>query len=266
MIKVLQKLSQPGGELNEDRIWHAPNILAVLDGATSLRPAAFDGNWFVEQLVRALEVSTCPALPGRVNDALRHVCRLFLPTISANAPEYYPSAAGIFVQERGPNVEILSIGDCTGAFCLENGHTLIVRDDTVKRMDQEVLARCADLQARTGKSVAQLVQSDEIKKLLLENRRKMNQPFGYRILSVGMEPCTEKDLLCIPAKQIRRFALWSDGFDSVQSHLLDADVSLEELYARIRRNEAADPDFQQTPRFKNGDDASAVIAELSFSI
>lgn len=263
MIQVLQELSRPGGAINEDRIWHTPNIVAVLDGATSLQPAILDGRWFAEQLVLELEASTCPTLPEKVNTAVERVCRAFQSTAFSDSSDYYPSAAGIFVQERGPNVEILAIGDCTGAFSLKNGNIVTVRDDSVKRLDQEVLARCAALRARMGKSIAQLVRSEEIQKQLLENRKKMNQPQGYRIMSFGMPPCTEKDLLCIPAEQIRRFALWSDGFDTAQDRLLAPGVSLEELYARIRRDEADDPDFEIRPRFKCGDDASAIVAEIA---
>ena len=263
MIRVMQVLSKPGGAINEDGVMHLPHFLAVLDGATSLLPAALDGAWFTERLMEELASSAVDSLPGRVNAALERVHQAFLAESPLRTPEYYPSAAGIFVQETGPTVEIMSIGDCTGFFALDNGLTLRVRDDAVRHMDQMVLRRCVELHARTGKSIAEIVQGEEIRNLLLDNRRKMNLPNGYRILSFGMRGCSEKDVLHIPSGMIRRMALCTDGFETGQDRLLDEDVSLEELYLRIRRDEAADPELLKHPRFKNGDDASAVIAEIA---
>jgi hypothetical protein len=262
MIRILQKLSEPGGKINEDGFLLMPHFLAVLDGATSLSPMTLDGAWFTDKLIGELAHLTCPSLPERVNAAMEKVRQAFWKESPRETPASFPSAAAIFVLESGPDLEVLAIGDCTGFFALKNGVIVRVRDDTVKRMDQEVLRRCEELRLQTGKSVAQLVRSAEIRALLLQNRAKMNQPKGYRILSFDMRPCSEDDVLRIPARQIRRLALCTDGFDAEQAHLLDNDISLEQLHKRIRRDEADDPEFQNRPRFKSGDDATAVVAEI----
>lgn len=44
---------------------------------------------------------------------------------------------------------------------------------------------------------------------------------------------------------------------------LEPELSLEEIYEKLRRAEALDPGFEAMPRFKPGDDASALVAELA---
>lgn len=262
MLHITQTLSRPGAAVNEDRIWCDHSRLALLDGSTSLVPSAFDGSWFTGSFVEGLAASDAGDLPERVNQALAHVEALYRAERPETEPEYYPSAAGIFVQERGADLEILAIGDCVGYFFMADGRMMRITDKTVTRLDQEVLDLCQTLRDQTGQTIAALLKTDEVRQRLLENRKKMNRPEGYRILAFNMRPCTAGDLILLPAREVRRIVLFSDGFDAVQDRLMKPDISLEQLYQDLRQMEREDPDFQRLPRFKPSDDASALEARL----
>ncbi len=262
MMRVLQALSEAGGLANEDLTWVERDLLALLDGSTSLVPTELDARWFTRSFVEGMKKHPGEELTARVNHALEYTEELYRKSgLNADA-DYYPSAAGIFVQEREGRLEILAVGDCTGLFFLDDGSVMTVTEDTVKRLDDGVLDYCREVGAREEKTVAEMVKTEEVRRLLLQNRRKMNRPDGYRILAVGMQPCEESDLIRLPVEKVRRIVLHSDGFDAVQDGLLEPELSLERLYERLRRLEAQDPDFEQMPRFKPGDDASALAAEV----
>ena len=260
MIRMLQELSEPGGLKNEDLVWHSDFAAMVLDGSTTLKNSEYDGFWFTRTFARSFEsaLEEGLSLPEAVNKALAETCRVL-----EGAAGTYPSASGIFLKQTGETAELLTIGDCTGLVFLKNGSRIRILDDTVKRLDQSVLDRCALLHKETGQTIAELVKTEEIRALLVKNRGKMNMPGGYRILSVHMTPCRTEEVICLPVKEISRVVLFSDGFDEVQEHFADPEVSLNELYRLLREREAADPDFECMPRFKPGDDASALIAEFT---
>ena len=261
MIRVLQALSEAGGPENEDLIWTEPGLLALLDGSTSLIPTPLNARWFTACFTRGLAEHPDGSLIERVNGAIAYTEERYRQSgLDADA-DYYPSAAGIFVQERGESLEILAVGDCTGLFFLKDGSVLTVTDDRVKRLDESVLELCRTLGRLEGKSIAEMVGSEEIRSRLLQNRRKMNRPDGYKILAVGMEDCTEDELVCLDTADVCRIILFSDGFDAVQDGFLAPELSLKTLYEQLRRREDEDADFMQMPRFKPGDDASALVAE-----
>ncbi len=264
MIRVLQELSLPGGEKNEDGLWYGGVSAALLDGSTSLIPCEVDGALFTASFLEAFAAlaDRGEGLCACVNGALEAVDRRYGGVFASLDWGYYPSAAGIFVRESGPWLEAIAIGDCSGTFLLRSGVRLTLQDERVKVLDEQVLAYVSDLSRRTGAAPASLVKSPQVREKLIENRRKMNRPSGYRVLAHGMEPCTESEVIRLPAGDVERFALWSDGFDAAAGELLRPEARLTELYARLREEEAQDPDFVRLPRFKPGDDASALIARV----
>ena len=260
-MRVLQSLSGAGGAKNEDLIRCEGPLLMVLDGSSSLVPMEFDGRWFVRRLARGMKLAPEGGLDERLNRALAYVEQEYRKKRTGPDTGDYPSAAGIFVLERKKCLEVFAVGDCTGLFFMEDGSAVTVTDDAVRKLDGQVLEACRTLGKKHGLTCAEAVKTEEIRRLLRENRKKMNRPGGYRILSVGMAPCTAEELAVLPADKVRRIVLFSDGFEAVRRELALPGASLRSLYARLRRAEKLDPDFEKQPRFKPHDDASAVIAE-----
>ena len=261
MLRVTQYISDPGVGVNMDRIWYDEDTLVVLDGSTSLLPQKYDGNWFASNLIAlfAERSEQGMPLPEAVNTALDLMYQEYRSDSQPTSCAYYPSAAGIFVRREGDWLQILNIGDCSGYFFLKNGNCMKITDPSVKKLDDGVLDRCMELRQSSGATVAELLKTEEIRSLLLANRQKMNRPDGYRILSFGMKPCEESDLIRLPADLVERLVLFSDGFDEVQDAFL-GDVVLTELRDLLREQQAGDPGFLRWPRLKSGDDASAIIA------
>ncbi len=264
MIRILQALCLPGGTKNEDGFWHGASAAAVLDGSTSLIPCSVDGTLFTSCFLDAFAAlaDRGAGLCSCVNGALEELDRRFGPTLEALDWGYFPSAAGIFVMEAGPYLEIVTVGDCSGAFLLRSGVEIAVRDNRVKELDGAVLERMGELARQKETTPAALAGEPDVRNLLIENRRRMNRPGGYRVLAHGMAPCGERDVIRLPAEEVERFALWTDGFDAEAGALLKPDVRLEDVYARLREAEARDPGFTAMPRFKPGDDATALIARV----
>lgn len=262
MIRVLQSVSCAGAKTNEDLIWYDGETILLLDGATSLIPTALDGSWFVHSFAEAFRGHPGERLDQRVNHALAEVTDLYRQQQSEDDPKYYPSAGGVIAQLRGSTLEILAVGDCTGLVFLRSGELLTLTDEAIRALDQQVFDLCKTLHETTGRTNAELMRSEEVRAALLKNRQKMNRPDGYRILSMETSPFTEDDVTRIPADAVRRIVCFSDGFDALAEELRQPELSLAALYTQLRHMEADDPDFEQYPRFKPGDDASALVAEL----
>ena len=261
-FRVLQSLSGAGKMFNEDLIWYDKRTLVLLDGSTSLVPMQLDGRWFVQSFVQGIMEHPGGMLYERVNCALSYVSELFKNDQLTSGPSCYPSAAGIVVQLRRNDLEAMAIGDCTGLFFMDDGEIITVSDDSVTRFDQSVLDMCVELHEKLGITVAEALKREDVKGKLIENRMKMNQPDGYRILSINTKPCTAKDMIILPADRVNKIVLYSDGFSEVEDRFKQSELDLQALYEELRKLEADDPDFDKMPRFKLGDDASALIARV----
>lgn len=263
MLKVLESLSKAGEEKNEDLVWHDGNLLAVLDGSSGLIPMALDALWFTNCFVEGLAKSAAGPLFERINYALDYSRNRFFDLQPGYDAIDYPSAAGAFVQERSGAIEVLAVGDCTACLTLEGGREMTFSDDTIRHLDDEVIELCEQIRDTSGRPLSELMKEDVIRQRLLENRHKMNRSDGYRILSMNMEPLKASDMEVIPAEQVRKIVLFSDGFEEMADQLRQCSSSLEDLYSELRNREAKDPTFEMMPRFKSSDDASALIAEVA---
>jgi hypothetical protein len=264
MLHVLQSICEPGGVRNEDLIWHSEHCAVVLDGATSLLPTEFNSTWFVQEFISAFSASTerganmCTA----INEAIACVARHFNEKYSTAGLEYFPSAAGIFVCETDDRLQVISIGDCTAHFIMKNGNTVTVSSDDLTRFDNAVLDRMKDIHEEVGVSVREAAQLPEIREMLLRNRQKMNAPDGYTILSFNMQPVTEDAIFTFLKSEVAYIVMHSDGFDQLMESMTDPHADLSHIYGELREGERDDADFNAYPRFKPGDDASAMIIRV----
>src|SRR5437764_13275828 len=66
---------QPGADRSEDVVLVLPNAVALLDGATSLRPTVYTGGWYAQQLTDALRprLSSHDDLADLLADAIAEV-------------------------------------------------------------------------------------------------------------------------------------------------------------------------------------------------
>lgn len=264
-IRVMDEISLPGGLKNEDYFQYNDNTVVFLDGSSGLSADAPDSAWFVRRFAAVfLEwIAKIEDLCIAVNVAIRIVYDEFLEAYPDHGDNtVFPSASVVIAHICDGKLQLLNIGDCTTLLFGEQGVTEIY-DTQVDRFDDAVIAKMMEIRQQTGEDIATIVQSRPIRELLLKNRQKMNMPDGYEILSFHMRPRTVTDLRTFDVADIRRVVMFTDGFKSMEKALLEPDCpKLAVLYAALREEEKADASLNKQPRFKIGDDASALIFEL----
>ena len=261
MLRVTQSLSEAGGKENEDRIWHNDSVFVVLDGSTSLNNSQYTSSWFNDVFLQGFtgSISKGEALADAINAGILTAREQYVTPKELDALP--PSAAGIFVQEIGNQIEVLTIGDCTGLFFMSDGEYIKIYDKGVSRLDDAVLNECVQLREKTGKSISELMKTEQIREHLVANRKLMNHPNGYRILTPDMPLGDFGKKYTFPAEKLRRIVLFSDGFDLMEDKFHAPSFSLKELYKELRYIEQSASSFDSIPRFKISDDASAIVAE-----
>ena len=263
MINVLQSLSLPGALRNEDRIWYNERCLVLLDGSTGLVRTELDAVWFVDGFLALFqeELARTDALPAAINTALSRLQERFEALSGNGTYEYLPSASALFFLQKGDCLQVVNVGDCSALLIGETVQKLYL--DEVERFDSQVIRRMLALRAENGQDLAQLVQTPEIRQMLIANRKMMNRPEGYRILAFNMAPVTDADVMRFPLAGMHRIVALSDGFELLEEELAREDAELPALYERLRDMEEKDSSLNRFPRLKKRDDASAVIFTVS---
>lgn len=265
MFRIIDRISLPGGLKNEDLIHFDTNNVLLLDGSTGLSSDAPDACRFVSEFTdRFLRlISQTGDLCFSVNHALKLLYEQFRqehPVFSDGL--IFPSASAVIAHLSGDRLRIFNIGDCTTVVYGKEKNTVLYSDQ-VDRFDHEVIAEMLCLRKETHADIADIVKSDGIKRMLMENRRKMNTPDGYEILSFNMPECTPAHLFTVDANDVLQIVMFTDGFKRLERELADpARPPLSVLGARLRREEQEDASMNAHPRFKVSDDASAVIFEI----
>ncbi len=264
-IRVMDEISLPGGLKNEDYFLYNDNTVVFLDGSSGLSADAPDSSWFVRRFATVfLEwIAKIDDLCICVNVAIRTVYDEFLEAYPDHGDNtVFPSASVVIAHVGDGKLQLLNLGDCTTLLFGEQGVTEIY-DTQVDCFDDAVIAKMMDVRQQTGEDIATIVQSKPIRELLLENRRKMNMPGGYEILSFHMRPRTITDLLTFDIAKIHRVVMFTDGFKPMEEALLAPDCpKLALLYDALREEEMADASLNKRPRFKIGDDASGLIFSI----
>lgn len=269
MINVLQFISLSGDAIkNEDRLWHDQQNVLVLDGSTSLFPAALDATWFVEkfQKLYAENIINTNSIPQSINNSLETLFAEFKSVISADettAPRFFPSASGLFFHVSGRNLQVVTIGDCCAdMYFKDNSQPLCIYDPEVSHFDNGVFESMKRIRATSGENICDLVSDPRIRSILMHNRSTMNTDEGYRILSFNMTPCTEDEIMTFPIDTISHIVAYSDGFEDVAHLMENKNYSLDQACQQLRREENLDQYLNDNVRFKIHDDTSAIVFEI----
>lgn len=259
VIKISDEFSGAGNGDNCDLIIYGEDYAAVFDGASALGVSDLAPAEFVRMFASsfAAEYEKTRDLCSAINSAANIVS-----AASAHGGEsgMSPSAAAVFVSVGGGIIRIAAFGDCTALVIGYDGTERIHKTD-VDALDDEVLERVKNIRAQTGDDVADIVSSDEIRAMLIANRRKMNAIGGYRVLSAGMPPVTQDDITVRPLGGVKKIVLFSDGFDAAENRLAAGEPFCE-VYKELRAEEDNDAKLNNRPRFKKSDDATALSFEI----
>ena len=185
--------------------------------------------------------------------------------------EYQKPSAGLsLLRTDGKTTEIYLIGDTQTLVAYKDGRVTTVDNPNQKalqRLDKSVLDRMVELAKERDCDVIDTRTDDEIEKMLQVNRSKKNSNCADGYWVCGTTEGTAKHGVCVSFNnsELSGFVLASDGFDfsvldldEKQVYKLICERGTEVVSKLIRRQQELDPKCNRFPRFKQGDDLTAV--------
>lgn len=278
-FEILESLSLPGdpAKPNEDAFAAAPSALAVFDGATplsdSLMPGRSDAAWLASFGARRLMAHLKDGAPprGALRQAMADAERSFAG-LRRRPPRrrYEMPCASMFAAIAGEaGFEALWYGDCAGLLARPGEACEIVGAKLDKRAGESSTAR--RFMEETGLAPIEALKRPEYLKLFRDARERVNLPGGswqFAPVAGVSEHVAHARISAPPGSAI---LLCTDGFLALVLYgryqpddLVAAAVTngLKSLGKELREVEAADPQARALPRFKVGDDATAILAKL----
>ena len=282
-LKVIDSVSDPGipAKPNDDRLGYNACCAFVIDGATGLGDDVLspefgsDAAWLAEQARLMLERQVAPDsdLEMLLADFSRDA-RAFFEAAAAPPRYAWPSASFAMLRKAVDSWEFAGLGDCSLFLRQDDGttsrHSALAH---ARGQEQASARRHIALTGGFGK-VASFHRQPETLAALRQARQLQNTEESG-VWTLGLVPEAARHLVRQPL-QVSAPAtglLCSDGFaDLVDSYgrysaaaLIDAAKShgVKALVEEIRTIERkVDPDGLTYPRFKQSDDATALLVEL----
>ena len=269
------------GRVNEDFFGWTETAAWVLDGATGVAretlPYPSDAYWFVRtfsehlhrNLVETPSASTLQLLNSVVDTTRDKFERL--TGLDTTRSDRLPSAAFVLIRVLNETLEITSLGDCKALFRDRLGAVRVFYDPSLEPFENRTLQALESLRQRSPDSEQHdLIR--ELKPTIRENRKSMNQPGGYRVLSLNRVDESSIETASVDIGDGEIVALASDGF--LRYTEVFGQDSNESLYRQlsndqpaaivdsIRQLENGDADCRQYIRVKKSDDATCLVVRV----
>ena len=281
LFEILESVSVPGdpAKPNDDAFAAEPVAAAVFDGATmvseNLMPGKSDAAWIAtfgaRRLLSHLKDGDSPraALRHALADAERSFAGLRRRVPAA--PHELPLASMILAVPNETGFDALWYGDCA-ALVLRPGETAeVVGAALAKRAGESAAAqRFLD---ETGLAPVEALKREQYLPLFRDGRAKVNTSAGDWLFSPVTAASEHVARARIAAPPGTLVLLSTDGFLALATSygqmtldgLVEAarDQGLRALAKELRRIEDGDPEGRTYPRFKQSDDATAVLLKLA---
>jgi serine/threonine protein phosphatase PrpC len=270
-------ISSAGNKVNEDIVYVTDNYGWVIDGATGLNNknltgSSSDANWFVNEWDKYLKENisnNSVSIKEIIFKGIGYISNKFYQITTSQHFEKvdFPSASIVVIRIKSGKIEYFLLGDCTLIVQDNNGKSLILKQDLLDKLDNKAKVEMSKLMVKEGMSFVQARQS--INSLLVKHRLLKNTPNGYWTLEFD-EKAVENSLCgCFDFLEYKKVLLMSDGFSAIfdnYDYFKEDNIisivekqGLQDVYRILRIIEEEDSDILRFPRFKKGDDASAVI-------
>lgn len=276
-----KSICEPGNKINEDIAFAGKNIGWVLDAATGLTKEKLtsgdsDGAWFVAQWEEYLKRNTDnmdSSLEDIIYNGIHEVKNKFEDEVKEKKilPVQKPSASIAIIRIK-EKIEYLLIGDCTMLVKYKNEEVQKIKDTLLDKLDKKAINEMEKIRKEKNLSFAEA--REEINPMLIKHRCLKNTDDGYWTLEFEEEALKHSLTGTLKIEEVSEILLLSDGFASLFESYNYCDeknifienerVGLEKLYLTIREIEERDSDISMFPRFKKGDDASAVYYKINF--
>ncbi|WP_225826767.1 protein phosphatase 2C domain-containing protein [Streptomyces naphthomycinicus] len=260
--------TQPGGAApNEDWAAGTPSLAVVLDG---LSTAGLDTGcrhgvpWYVAHLGSHLVATLADpsrSLTDGLGSALEQVAALH-PDCDLSNPGT-PSATVAILRQRGEILDHLVLAD--SPIVLEGQEFTVLTDLRVDEVLPELRAEVELFETHTVEHQAAL------RRFVTAQRQTRNTPAGYWVAAADPEAAEHALVGSVPVEGVRAAAVLSDGVSRLVTEYgmatwATAFATLRtggprELIETVRKVEATDPTGRRWPRYKSGDDATAVFCQ-----
>ena len=278
---LLDSLSLPGdcAKPNDDAFAHEGASAVVMDGATGLgepllpgeSDAAWVANFGCERLMARLRTGLGPQ--QALTEALRDTEAEFVRLRRREPNETYeiPFASMMFVSLYRKGLNALWYGDCAALVRRPGESAQAVGDALAKRSNER--ERASGLAASLGANSANKNVRDVFLPALRRARNAVNTHAGGWLFGpdargadhVAQESASAPDGTLVLLATDGFFALASDYDHYALDALLDAaqERGLAALGAELRAVEESDPEGERFPRFKQSDDATAMLLRVT---
>jgi hypothetical protein len=280
LFEILESVSVPGdpAKPNDDAFAAEPVAAVVLDGATmvseNLMPGKSDAAWIASfgarRLLSHLKDGDTPR--AALRHALADTERSFagLRRRAPAAPHELPLASMSLAVPNGSGFDALWYGDCV-ALVLRPGETAEVVGSALAKRAGETAAAQRFLD-ETGLAPVEALKREQYLPLFRSGRAKINTSAGDWLFSPVAAASEHVGRARIEAPPGTLVLLGTDGFLALATSygvmppaaLVEAarDQGLKALAEQLRRIEDGDPEGRAYPRFKQSDDATAVLLKL----
>jgi hypothetical protein len=279
MFTILDRISWPGSpdRANEDACGASQSWAWVIDtsifpGTPAIMHEASDAAWLAGFVSRRLSDLAPHAEDGVA--LIRHAMEEARTAFLAVAPEErrdpftWPIGAMTLVRHRGKSLDVWTFGDTTAYVRQPDGSVITAGEAPgLRTFEAAAAARLLEASGATPKTI---VKTPEFQSWLAERRQRQKQGRGLALL--GLDPSAADRLRheTVPCADGSAILLASDGFSALvdlyglmdAEGLMEAALSsgLEPLAREARRIETeVDPTGKLYPRFKESDDATALL-------
>lgn len=249
---------------NEDRFIIGKNFYIVIDGATplikneSINLAKFLVS-FVKKNINKYKLPIKERLINLSKDAYQYL------NLDTDDSAYLPSASLSWVEELEDEYHIGILGDCEVTVITKSDEIIRYYSDNLHKFDSNAINKMIEI--ATEKRINIIDAKEYIKDILIENRKKINQPNGYSAYTISKNLVINEKSFYIKKDEVKEIYLYSDGFSQSFEHLkiynshkdmfknsLDLDLEI----AKIKETAFNDPYCNKYPRFKKIDDITVV--------
>jgi serine/threonine protein phosphatase PrpC len=265
-LDLIQSLSIAGdsSKANDDRTGAGHAHAWVIDGATDLGEPGLLGNrggaaWIAAEADRAFAAADSRSIEQMCRTVFEHVAAAFAEQ-RTRTPESWelPSASFLAVSITDNVIDCAWLGDCS-ALLIRDGQATRIGPQRDIRDDETDLARSV---AHHG--LGSVKRAAPVLDVLRTARSRPDRlvlgvdPAGAEHIYYSSQPCVAGDELLLMSDG---FTAITDLYGLIEQTALPAlltDGSLSGIAAQLRAAEADDAECLRWPRFKQGDDATAI--------
>lgn len=285
IFNVTEVLCLQGNAAAEDRVGADERYIFAIDGASGLNgcrvtDADSDAAWLAEGM--------CSYLAQHLQDTDRTISEIMAGAAEKLRSEYavhwansgqqgqpdYPSAGVAVFRICGDWLEYFGLGDCDAMVETQCGDVIVLEETALPALDRSAIDQMVEYAKKHGCTMLQARAA--LNSVLIRNRDLRNTAEGYWIFDPTGVGIPHARTTRWPLTEVKGAAVVSDGFaqlaepfgvvpNMVSLYHLMKQKGLAALAEDLLEMQNADPDCMHYPRFKRGDDTSAVLAEINES-